>query len=1360
MSAEDPLIPLRRVKGGNIDNDSTGFAARKLVWIPDVQEAQDGTKSNVGFVRASLKSQDGDKVVVVQEGNNRTHNLTDADIAKVNPPKFDQSEDMAELPNLNEPAVLFNLQDRYASNLIHTYSGLFIVVVNPFRRLPIYTDEVLQQYKGQRRQDRPPHIFAVADQAYRDMLQENEDQSILCTGESGAGKTENTKKVIQYLAYIAASGKNKDTKLKKAAQVASSRRTTMGLMLQNATDLERGELENQLLRANPILETFGNAATVRNDNSSRFGKFIRIHFNAPGFIMGASIDTYLLEKSRVVTQSKGERTFHAAYQLLKGADKTLQAELLLEGLDSYKFIASDKYELDEMDDETEWGATNEAFKIYGMSPEEIKDVWKVIAGVLTFGQLEFEGGQRGSDQATMKDDSVAQRVASLFGINSSSLIKCLTKPKIKAGVEYVAKAQTKEQVDSAVKALAKSMYEKLFLWIVARINASLDKTKGRGSKQFIGILDIAGFEIFENNSFEQLLINFTNEKLQQLFNRRMFILEQEEYKREGIEWTFIDFGLDLQPTIDLIEGRGGLLPILDEQSIFPRATDKTLVEKYEQTAKGNACFTKKTLRMKGDFSVKHYAGQVIYDANAWLLKNKDPLNDNVVGLFKESSFSFMKTLWTGPGPVIHSARQRGAMRTVAGIYNQQLRELMETLNTTTPNFVRCIKPNHDKRPGKIVPSLVLDQLRCGGVLEGIRIVRKGFPSRVLFQDFRHRYQLLTPGAIPTGFVDSAKAVEHMLDALDLDEAEYRVGHTKVFFRAGVLSRLEESRDAILSKMLVGLQAHCRGKLARLAFRFHVGDHQAVGIIQRNVRAYMTLRQWPWWRLYCKIKPMLKELQKRQDQNQLEDEVRSLKEQLEAEIEARKVAEAEAAKYKDEIARLTEELEFERESVGELEDELQKKEGKLKEWEEEMDISDQKMDELMEQQTKMMREKKELVDEIEDLKDDLAQGNDADQARIERLEKEKAELHETMTEVEDQLAVKAKQAKTTSDDLKEHRARVETLEGGLAAAEKARTKAQNEVEDLVSQVDELTRQVAAASKKLKDHAATLKTEQAKTETVSGELARTTATLHKTQTKVMQLEEALADATSRADQAEKEKRQLKKDLEELSAKDDLEAKVNELQSELRAKQTSLDTLNEECDELNTDLTQVEKEKAALEVKFHQLESSRADEELMNGPKIKKLQNQIEELHEEMDAQAARNSRLFNDKKKLEVELKAVEGDLEDERALRAKDARMIKTLNKKIAFLTAEGGEGGASQAEMDKLKTKNKETREALEEEEDKNAALKTKSRRVQRDLDEKVDHVATLEREVASLREKVRRFKTELAIQHDDGDDEDAETAA
>merc|ERR550539_386382 len=366
------------------------------------------------------------------------------------------------------------------------------------------------------------------------MLQDREDQSILCTGESGAGKTENTKKVIQYLAYVAAS------KPKGSSHAPAS----------NEGGLSFGELEQQLLKANPILEAFGNAKTVKNDNSSRFGKFIRINFDASGYIAGANIETYLLEKARVIRQAEEERTFHIFYQLLAGCDEELRKKFILEDPKNYTFLSYGQQTIPGQDDSDEFQLTMDAMRIMCISEEDITSICKVISGTLLFGNMVFKQ-ETNSDQAILPDDTVAQKVAHLFGINVNEMIKAFMRPRIKVGRDYVTKAQTKEQVEFAIEAISKATFERLFKWIVTRINRSLDRTKRQGAS-FIGILDIAGFEIFGLNSFEQLCINYTNEKLQQLFNHTMFILEQEEYQREGIEWKFIDFGLDLQPTIDPI----------------------------------------------------------------------------------------------------------------------------------------------------------------------------------------------------------------------------------------------------------------------------------------------------------------------------------------------------------------------------------------------------------------------------------------------------------------------------------------------------------------------------------------------------------------------------------------------------------------------------------------------------------------------------------------------------------------------------------------------------------------------------------------------------------------------------------------
>lgn len=449
------------------------------------------------------------------------------DTDKVNPPKFDKVQDMASLTYLNEPSVAYNLQQRFESGSIYTYSGLFLVAVNPYRALPIYGRGTIEHFKNRARDEvAKPHVFATTDLAFRSMLEMRENQSILVTGESGAGKTENTKKVISYLAGTA----NQNTQ---------------------ALDNGTGSLEEQILQANPILEAFGNAQTVRNDNSSRFGKFIRIHFSDDGLITGAKIDWFLLEKSRVVTQTAKERNYHVFYQLLAGASPEMRKELLLHGRpEDYEYLKESRLEIPGVSDGAMYRALVNSFEIMHISYQEQLKFFNIIAAILNIGNLQIAADR--SDQARLTDLAQAERICHSLGISVKDFTKALLTPKVKAGREWVVSARSATQVKSSLAALARSLYERNFGLLVDRINQSTERI-GSVTSLFIAVLDMAGFEIFERNSFEQLCINYTNEKLQQFFNHHMFVLEQDEYAREQIDWKFIDFGLDLQPTIELIE---------------------------------------------------------------------------------------------------------------------------------------------------------------------------------------------------------------------------------------------------------------------------------------------------------------------------------------------------------------------------------------------------------------------------------------------------------------------------------------------------------------------------------------------------------------------------------------------------------------------------------------------------------------------------------------------------------------------------------------------------------------------------------------------------------------------------------------
>ncbi|KAF1465599.1 Myosin heavy chain, skeletal muscle, adult, partial [Megadyptes antipodes antipodes] len=593
---------LRKSEKERIEAQNKPFDAKSSVFVVHPKES---------FVKGTIQSKETGKVTVKTEGG-ETLTVKDDQVFPMNPPKYDKIEDMAMMTHLHEPAVLYNLKERYAAWMIYTYSGLFCVTVNPYKWLPVYNPEVVLAYRGKKRQEVPPHIFSISDNAYQFMLTGE------WLGESGAGKTVNTKRVIQYFATIASSGEKKKEEKQQSGKM-------------------QGTLEDQIISANPLLEAFGNAKTVRNDNSSRFGKFIRIHFGATGKLASADIETYLLEKSRVTFQLKAERSYHIFYQIMSNKKPELIDMLLITTNPyDYHFVSQGEITVASINDQEELMATDSAIDILGFTPDEKTAIYKLTGAVMHYGNLKFKQKQR-EEQAEPDGTEVADKAAYLMGLNSADLLKALCYPRVKVGNEYVTKGQTVQQVHNSVGALAKAVYERMFLWMVVRINQQLDTKQPR--QYFIGVLDIAGFEIFDFNSLEQLCINFTNEKLQQFFNHHMFVLEQEEYKKEGIEWTFIDFGMDLAACIELIE----------KECMFPKATDTSFKNKlYDQhLGKSNNFQKPKPAKGKAEahFSLVHYAGTVDYNISGWLEKNKDPLNETVIGLYQKSSVKTLALLF-------------------------------------------------------------------------------------------------------------------------------------------------------------------------------------------------------------------------------------------------------------------------------------------------------------------------------------------------------------------------------------------------------------------------------------------------------------------------------------------------------------------------------------------------------------------------------------------------------------------------------------------------------------------------------------------------------------------------------------------
>ncbi|XP_058845755.1 myosin-10 isoform X1 [Acipenser ruthenus] len=1345
------------------------WTAKKLVWIPSERH---------GFEAASILEERGDEVVVELAENGKKTMVNKDDVQKMNPPKFSKVEDMAELTCLNEASVLHNLKDRYYSGLIYTYSGLFCVVINPYKNLPIYSENIIEMYRGKKRHEMPPHIYAISESAYRCMLQDREDQSILCTGESGAGKTENTKKVIQYLAHVASSHKGR-----KDHSIPPE--TPKPVKLQSGS-LLYGELERQLLQANPILESFGNGKTVKNDNSSRFGKFIRINFDVTGYIVGANIETYLLEKSRAIRQAKDERTFHIFYQLLAGAGEHLKSDLLLEGFNNYRFLSNGNIPIPGQQDKDNFQETMDAMNIMSFNHDEILAMLKVVSSVLQFGNIVFKK-ERNTDQASMPENTAAQKLCHLLGLNVMEFTRAILSPRIKVGRDYVQKAQTKEQADFAVEALAKATYERLFRWLVHRINKALDRTKRQGAS-FIGILDIAGFEIFELNSFEQLCINYTNEKLQQLFNHTMFVLEQEEYQREGIEWNFIDFGLDLQPCIDLIERPAhppGVLALLDEECWFPKATDKTFVEKLVQEQGTHSKFQKpRQLKDKADFCIMHYAGRVDYKADEWLLKNMDPLNDNVATLLHQSSDKFVAELWKDVDRIVGLDQvagmnetafgssyktKKGMFRTVGQLYKESLTKLMATLRNTNPNFVRCIIPNHEKRAGKLDPHLVLDQLRCNGVLEGIRICRQGFPNRIIFQEFRQRYEILTPNAIPKGFMDGKQACERMIRALELDLNLFRIGQSKIFFRAGVLAHLEEERDLKITDIIIYFQAVCRGFLARKAFAKKQQQLSALKVLQRNCAAYLKLRHWQWWRLFTKVKPLLQVTRQEEEMLAKDEELIKVKEK-QSKVEGEMVEmERKHQQLLEEKNILAEQLQAETELFAEAEEMRARLAAKKQELEEILHDLESRVEEEEERNQGLQNEKKKMQTHIQDLEEQL----DEEEAARQKLQLEKVTAEAKIKKMEEDILLLEDQNSKFIKEKKLQEDRVAEITSHLAEEEekaKNLTKLKNKQEMMIVDLEERLKKEEKNRQELDKAKRKLDGE---TTDLQDQIAELQAQIEELKLQLAKKEEELQAALARGDEEVAYKNNTLKQVREL------QAQIAELQEDLESEKASRNKaeklkrdLSEELEALKTELedtldtTAAQQElRTKREQEVTELKKAIEEETRNHEAQIQEMRQRhaaaLEDVCEQLEQAKRFKANLEKNKQTLESDNKEMSVEVKGLQQAKAESEHKRKKLEGQVQEFTARITEGEKARNELaektHKLQNELDNVSTLLEEAERKGIKLAKDSASMESQLQDTQELLQEETRQKLNLSSRIRQLEEEKnSLQEQQEEEEEA----
>ncbi|RMC16329.1 hypothetical protein DUI87_06656 [Hirundo rustica rustica] len=741
-----------------------------------------------------------------------------------NPDILEGQNDLTALSYLHEPAVLHNLKVRFLeSNHIYTYCGIVLVAINPYEQLPIYEQDVIYAYSGQNMGDMDPHIFAVAEEAYKQMARDEKNQSIIVSGESGAGKTVSAKYAMRFFATVG--GSTSET-----------------------------NIEAKVLASSPIMEAIGNAKTTRNDNSSRFGKYIQIGFDKKYHIIGANMRTYLLEKSRVVFQAEDERNYHIFYQLCASSSLPEFKDLGLTCAEDFFYTSQGgETSINGMDDADDFEKTRHAFTLLGVKESHQMTIFRIIAAILHLGNLDIQGERDREACSVSSEDEHLSNFCSLLGVEHSQMQHWLCHRKLVTTAETYVKSMSLHQVVNARNALAKHIYAQLFKWIVQHINKALHTTVKQHS--FIGVLDIYGFETFEVNSFEQFCINYANEKLQQQFNSHVFKLEQEEYMKEGIPWTLIDF-YDNQPCIDLIEAKLGILDLLDEECKVPQGTDQNWAQKLYDRHAASQHFQKPRIS-NTSFIVLHFADKVEYQSEGFLEKNRDTVYEEQINILKASKYQMVADLFQEEKDAVPAtAMKKGAPRisvrsaravfkaankehrkTVGHQFRNSLHLLMETLNATTPHYVRCIKPNDEKLPFKFDPERAVQQLRACGVLETIRISAAGFPSRWSYPDFLNRYRVLMNKRHLSN-KDKEQICQSLLKDLIEDPDKFQFGRTKIFFRAGQVAYLEKLRADKFRVATIMIQKTVRGWLQRAKYQ---RLRQATLTLQRYVRGHLARR---------------------------------------------------------------------------------------------------------------------------------------------------------------------------------------------------------------------------------------------------------------------------------------------------------------------------------------------------------------------------------------------------------------------------------------------------------------------------------------------------------------------------------------
>ncbi|XP_078666637.1 unconventional myosin-Va-like isoform X7 [Branchiostoma floridae x Branchiostoma belcheri] len=800
------------------------------VWVPHPELVWQGAELTKDY-------KPGDKEMHLETEEERETIVkkmkSDEDLPPLrNPDILVGQNDLTSLSYLHEPAVLYNLQVRFLqNNAIYTYCGIVLVAINPYEQLPLYGNEMVMAYTGQDMGAMDPHIYAVAEEAFRQMQRDERNQSIIVSGESGAGKTVSAKYAMRYFATVGGS----------------------------SDDME-ASIEQRVLASNPIMEAIGNAKTIRNDNSSRFGKYIQIGFNKNYTIIGANMRTYLLEKSRIVFQAENERTYHIFYQLCAAADLPEFEDFCLSDPMNFNYTnqGGDPV-IKDLDDLEEFHNTKQAMSLLGFSDKIQQEIFRILAALLHLGNIEVDENFKDSEKCYIDPENPhLYAVAELLGVDMNQFRKWMCNRKITAVHQVIEKPLRSSEAMHGRDALAKFLYGQLFDWIVSKINTVL--TPQAKENSFIGVLDIYGFEVFEVNSFEQFCINYANEKLQQQFTQHVFKLEQEEYVREEITWSFIDY-YDNQPCIDLIEAKLGLLDLLDEECKLPKGSDQNWCQKlYDKHLKKAKHFDKPRMSNSA-FIIYHFADKVEYQAEGFLEKNRDLVNEEHINILRASEFQLVADLVSTKGglpapppakkgkitmkhlPQKHKQPSKEMRKTVGLQFKESLCLLMETLNSTTPHYVRCIKPNDEKRAFTFEPKRAMQQLRACGVLETIRISSAGYPSRWTYPEFFQRYRVLMVST-EINREDMKNTCATVVSRLIKDPDKFQFGKTKIFFRAGQVAYMEKLRSDKLRACSIMIQKHIRGWLMK---RRYQKLKQLALWLQQRTRGILARRYLKWMR---------------------------------------------------------------------------------------------------------------------------------------------------------------------------------------------------------------------------------------------------------------------------------------------------------------------------------------------------------------------------------------------------------------------------------------------------------------------------------------------------------------------------------